>query len=119
MALLTILPFSQSINGAGVRVVQTTSPGTLIHTASTVSGESDEVWMWAYNADPSANGLISIEWGGLELPRKVALPLQSLTSPGVIPVIPGWKLFNGATVRVFGSAANFVMIDGWVNRMKA
>jgi len=113
MTTVTKIPLSASSNGAGIKVIAASTPGTLIHTATSASGSCDEIWLWAYNAD-DANAVISIEWGSdTELPRKVPVPLQT----GLVPVIPGLILQAGQTVRVFSSATNMVKMDGFVNRI--
>ena len=117
MATVTKIPLSASTNGAGVKVVATATPGTLIHTATATTGQVDEIWLWAFNGDGAANSLITVEYGDAELPVTVALPLKSASSPGLIPVIPGFLLQGGATVRVYASAANTVKIHGFVNRI--
>ena len=105
---------SSSTDGKGIKVAAIASPGTLIHTAvaGTIPGSYDEIWLWAYSSD-IGNTVIFIEWGDTDLPRKVTIPFQT----GVVPIIPGFILQNGETVRIFASAANVVMIDGFVNRI--
>lgn len=113
MATVTKIPLSASTNGAGVKVVATATPGTLIHTATATAGQVDEIWLWAYNSD-SANATLFIEWGSdTDLPRKVTIPLQS----GLVPVIPGLLLQAGLTVRMYASGANIIKVDGFVNRI--
>jgi len=112
MTTVTKIPLSAGSNGAGIKVAATATPGTLIHTATNAASTCDEIWLWAYNAD-SANVVISMEWGGTDLPRKVTIPLQS----GLVPIVPGLILQSGQTVRVFSSAPNMIMIDGFVNRI--
>jgi hypothetical protein len=105
---------SGSTDGKGIKVVATTSPGTLIHTAitGTTAGTYDEVWLWAYNAD-TANMVIYIEIGDSTLPRKITIPLQS----GLVPLLPGLLLQNAQTIKVYATGTNLIMLDGFVNRI--
>ena len=105
---------SGSTDGKGIKVVATSTPGTLIHTAvaGTTPGSYDEVWLWAYNSDV-ANTVLYIEWGDTDLPRKLTIPLQV----GLVPIIPGLLLQNGQVIRIYASAANVVKIDGFINRI--
>ncbi len=105
---------SGSTDGKGIKIVNNTSPGTLIHTAIAggLAGTCDELWLWAYNSD-IANVVIYIEWGDTDLPRKTTIPLQS----GLVPIIPGLILQNSQIVRIYASALNIVKIDGFVNRI--
>lgn len=105
---------SASVDGKGIKIAAVVSPGTLIHTAvaGTTAGSYDELWLWAYNSD-IANTVLWIEWGDADLPRKLTVPLQV----GVVPIIPGFILQNGQTVRIYASAPNVVKVDGFVNRI--
>ena len=88
---------------------------TTIHTAIAGTSSLDEVWLWAVNADTTARKL-TIEFGGATSPDC----LVELTLPpedGYTLVIPGHLLQNSLVVTAFASAANVVLINGFVNRM--
>ena len=106
---------SGSTDGKPIKVVATSTAGTLLHTAiaGTTAGTYDEIWLWAYNSH-SANLLLTIEFGGAAAPDeniKVTIPFQS----GLVPIVPGLILQNGLTVRAFAASANLITISGFVN----
>lgn len=114
MATAVKRKLSASTDGMHVKVVETGSPGTTIHTslASTTDGSYDEIYLWAYNGHTSAV-ILSIEFGTTELPNTVSLASKS----GLIPIKPGLLLQNSKVVKAFASVANVVAIHGFVNRM--
>lgn len=108
---------SGSTDGKAIKVVQTATAGTTIHTAvaGTTAGTFDEIWLWAFNSH-SANVLLTIEFGGATDPDniiEVTIPYQS----GLVPVVPGLILQNGSVVRAFAAVANVITIVGYVNTM--
>jgi hypothetical protein len=119
MAQVAKRKLSGSTDGRQVKVVATASAGTTIHTAvtGTVAGTWDEIWLWATNSD-TVSRLLTIQWGNTASPDdsiSVTLAPQS----GLVPIVPGLILQNGAIVRAFAAAANVVMISGFVNAVTA
>lgn len=107
---------SASVDGRGIKVAATGSPGTLIHTAtgSVAANEWDEVWLRAVNTSASAVKL-TIEWGGTSAPDdhvEVTIPGEQ----GFHEVIPGHVLQNSATIRAFADTANVLVLHGYVHR---
>jgi len=101
----------------GIKVVQTATAGTLIHTAvaGTTVGTWDEIWLWCYNSH-SADVVLTIEWGGVTVPDDnivITIPFKQ----GAFLIIPGWVLQNTLVVRAFASIANVLVIDGYVNKV--
>lgn len=108
---------SGSTDGMPIKVVATSTAGTLIHTAvsGTTAGTFDEIWLYAYNGHTSAVTL-TIEYGGDTVPDqniKVSLASQS----GLSLIVPGLILQNAKEVRAFASSANVITLSGWVNTM--
>lgn len=106
---------SGSTDGKPIKVVATATTGTTIHTAvsGTTAGTFDEIWLWAFNSS-SANVVLTVEFGGTTAPDQnivVTIPAQS----GLVPVIPGLILQNGAVVTAFAGSANVVTLSGFVN----
>jgi hypothetical protein len=106
---------SGSTDGKPIKIVQTATAGTLIHTAiaGTTPGTYDEIWLWAFNSHSSAITL-TIEFGGASAPDQnivISIPAQS----GLIPIMPGLILQNGLTVKAFAGSANLVTVMGFVN----
>lgn len=110
---------SGSTGGRGVKVAATASTGTTIHTTGTSATDLDEVWLFATNNDSSSLSL-TIQFGGttatddditLAIPAKTGL---TLAVPGLLLAGDG---ASGRTVRAYASAANKVVLHGYVNRM--
>ncbi len=114
MATIAKVLLSGSTNGRNVKVVATATPGTLLHTATSTSGEIDEVWLWATNSDTVSRKL-TIEFGGTTSPDdtiEVTIPAES----GPFLVVPGLPLAGGLVVRGFAATASVVLVSGYVNR---
>lgn len=106
---------SGSTDGKGIKVVATGTTGTTIHTAvaGTTAGTFDEIWLWAYNSD-TVDRLLTIEFGGTTAPdQNIVLTISA--KAGLVLVVPGLILQNGAVVTAFASAANVVTLSGFVN----
>lgn len=115
MATAVKRKLSGSTDGKPIKVAATSSTGTTIHTAvaGTTAGTFDEVWLWAFNSDTSDRTL-TVEFGGTTAPDYnivVTVPLKT----GLMLVVPGLILQNGAVVTAFASAANVVCLSGFVN----
>jgi len=116
MAAFSKVQLSGATNGRQIKVVATSTPGTLVHTATSTSGVMDEVWLYAVNSDTSDRKL-TIEYGGVTSPDdllEVTIPAES----GLVLVVPGSSPLNGGVVvRAFAASANVVMVQGYVNRI--
>lgn len=102
----------------GIKVVNSTTPGTTIHTAvaGTTANTFDEIWLWAVNSDTTARKL-TIEWGGTTVPDcliEVTIPPES----GLFLLTPGFILQNALVVTVYCALSNVVMIHGFVNEVR-
>lgn len=107
---------SGSIDGRGIKVTATVSPGSLIHTAldSVAANEWDEIFIQAVNTSAAAVKL-TVEWGGVSNPDdliEITIPAES----GFSEVINGSVLQNGAAVRAFAAQADVIILHGYVNR---
>jgi hypothetical protein len=106
---------SQSDKGLGIKVTSTTAPGQVIHYSlpSQALNEWDEIWIRAVNQSASPVTL-TIGWGftRVEDQIKVTLPANS----ALVEIIPGLVLHGAAPVYAFASAADVVVLHGWVNR---
>lgn len=115
MATYSKVLLSGSVNGKQIKVVQTATAGTLIHTAVAGASDLDEIWLWAVNSQAAVIKL-TIEWGQADAPDgniEVTINGES----GYILVVPGLLLQNELTVKAFASVANVVLINGFVNRI--
>lgn len=117
----TQIKFSASVQGRRIKVVATSTPGTLLHT--TGSGLSttvyDRLYIDAVNTDTVAR-LLTIEFGGTTSPDDtipVTIPAQS----GLCIVVDGDLLAgdgsSGVSVRAFCANANVVTVGGYVARV--
>jgi RNase P/RNase MRP subunit p29 len=106
---------SGSINGKGIKVVQTATAGTLIHTAVSSTSSMDEIWLWVYNGH-TATVTLTIEFGEATVPDgNIVIDIPS--KQGRFLVVDGRLLQNSLVVRAFASVANVLVIDGFVNQI--
>ena len=106
---------SGSTNGRGIKVAATATPGTTIHTATSVSGEMDEITLYANNSH-TADVLLTVELGGVTSPDDVVqytVPLKS----GLNIIVSGHRLNGGVVVKAFAATANVIVIFAEVNRI--
>lgn len=108
---------SGSTQGKQIKVVQTATAGTTIHTAVSGTSDLDEIWLYAVNSSSSAVKL-TIEWGEATAPDgniEVSVPAED----GYMLVAPGLLLQNSLVVKAFAGTANVILINGYVNRITA
>jgi len=120
MATFSKIALSGSTDGRLIKVAQTATAGTTIHTGSSTATTFDEIWLYAVNSD-STDRKLTIEWGGVSSPDD--LIEQTITAEsGLLLIVPGLVIKGNATplvVRAFAASANVVMIGGYVNRITA
>ena len=113
MATFSKVKFSESTDGLPVKVVQTATAGTLIHTAHATA--LDEVWLYAYNGH-TADVVLTVEYGGATVPDQniiITIP----TKAGLTLIVPGLLLTNSKEIRAFAATANVITLSGFVNRI--
>ena len=109
------IKLSASTDGLGVKISQTATAGTLVHTAVTGTTDYDEIYLWAVNSD-SSDRKVTVEFGGATSPDcliEYTVPAED----GPHLIVPGLLLQNGLTVKVFAATANVVMIYGYALRI--
>lgn len=114
MATYSRVKLSGSTNGRNIKVVQTATAGTLIHTAHAT--DQDEVWLWAINTS-AAPVKLTIEYGGVSSPDDL---IEQWIEPesGLVLIVPGSSPLTGAVVvGAFAGVANVINIQGYVNRI--
>ena len=118
MAVYSRITLSGSTNGAPIPVAATATPGTLVHTAVSGSGASDEVYMWAANVTGAA-ATLTIPWGGVADPGSHLVKAYSIgpNSPPT-PISVGQAIAGGLEVRAFSGTANAINITGFANRIQ-
>ncbi len=112
MSSFAKLLFSESVDGEGVLISTSGSPGTLIHTADATA--LDEIWLYAINNGTVLNDL-TIEWGESAAKGHIiqTIPIKS----GLVLIVPGLILTNSLSLRAFSETANFISVHGFVNRI--
>jgi hypothetical protein len=115
MATYSKVLLSGSTNGKQIKVVETATAGTTIHTAVSGTSSLDEIWLYAINSSAS-NVKLTIEWGEANAPDgniEVTIPAED----GYMLVVPGLLLQNSLVVKAFAGTANVILINGYVNRI--
>ena len=107
---------SGSTDGKGIKVVQTATAGTAIHTAvaGTTAGTYDEVFLWAQN-NHTADVVLTVEFGDADTEHNIIVTIPA--KAGLYAVVPGFPLQNEATVKAFAGTANVITVHGFVNSM--
>lgn len=117
---LALQPAGSTGTGLGVKVAQTATAGTAVHTASSTATTIDEIWLYAVNSSASSVKL-TIEWGQADAPDG-NIEVTVLPEAGLVTVIPGLVLQGNASakvVRAFAGTADVIVIHGFVNRITA
>ncbi len=115
---LCLQPAGTTGTGLAIKVAQTVTAGTTIHTASSASATIDEIWLYAVNTSASSVKL-TIEWGEATAPDG-NVEVTILPEAGLVTIIPGFLLQGNATpkvVKAFAGTANVICIHGFVNRI--
>jgi len=109
--------FSESVDGRGIAISGSATPGVLVHTAVAGSavGVYDEVWLYAYNSH-SSSVAVTVEFGGSIVPGDIVKATVPAVS-GLLPLIPGYPLQGGCEVRVYAAVQNVVAVSGFVNKI--
>lgn len=119
----SILPLSGSTQGEPIKVVATSTPGTLVHTTGTNATVVDRLYLWANNTQAAATAttvLLTLEWGDATAPdhnKIVAIPGQA----GDVQLADGLPLLgNGSvalTVKAFAATTAVLNISGYILRV--
>jgi hypothetical protein len=115
MATFTKALLSGSVNGKGIKIAATGSPGDTIHTAVAGTASFDEIWLYVTN-NHTADVTFTLQWGGTTavdhdvvytVPYKDGLKIQ----------IPGFLLQNGLVVKGYASITNVLVVYGFVHQI--
>ena len=116
MATFTKRLLSGSTDGKAIKVVQTATAGTTIHTAVSGTSSLDEVWLYAHNSS-SATVKLTLEWGEATAPDGHIEINIGAEGTGLVLIAPGLLLQNSLVIKAFAGTANVVTITGYVNRI--
>ena len=114
MATFSKVKLSGSTDGKAIKVVQTATAGTTIHTAHSTA--LDEIWLYAHNSSASTVKL-TLEWGEATAPDGNIEINIGAEGTGLVLVSPGLLLTNSLVVKAFAGTANVVTLTGYVNRI--
>jgi hypothetical protein len=117
MATFSKRLLSGSTDGKAIKVVQTATAGTTIHTAVSGTSDIDEIWLYAVNSSASAVKL-TLEWGEATAPDG-NIELSVVAESGLVLLTAGLLLQNSLVVKAFAASANVILIHGYVNRITA
>ena len=116
-ATFTKRALSGSTSGRGIKVVQTGTAGTTIHTSVSGTSDFDEIWIYAFNGHTSSL-VLTLEWGGATVPDdNIVCTIPA--AAGLQLVAPGLLLQNGCILKAFAGTANKIVLYGFVNRITA
>ena len=118
MATFTKNHLSGSSDGKGIKVAQTATAGTTIHTGPTNTAHFHEVWLYAVNTSASSVKL-TIEWGDATSPDS-HIEVSVSAESGLTLLVPGLVLQGNATaltVKAFAATANVIVVHGYVNEI--
>jgi len=112
MSTITKVFPSGAAYGVPVKVVATSTPGTLFHTAHATS--SDEVYLYATNTSGTDRQL-TVEFGGPTAPDYNIV--MTIPAGDTVLVVAGVPISNSLTVKCFAAAANVINVFGFINRI--
>ena len=117
MATFSKQLLSGSTDGKAIKVVQTATAGTTIHTAVSGTSDIDEIWLYAVNSS-ALSVKLTLEWGEATAPDG-NIELSVAAESGLVLLTAGLLLQNSLVVKAFAATANVILIHGFVNRITA
>lgn len=112
------IPLSESEDWRGILIDQVVSPGNLIHVTSPNINVIDVLHLWAEHTNASGGGLatITVEFGGLDVPRD--LMVRDIPIKSALSIVPGRCLSGDSLeVRVFSTLGSDINVWGFINRI--
>ena len=115
-SVVKIRKLSESVDGKPIVVEDDATPGTLIHTAVSgqVTGTYDRVWLYGCNNHTEVVQ-ITIEFGDDQTSSNIIHSIEAQS--GLMLLVPGLPLQNGATVNAFASVENVISLSGYVENV--
>lgn len=102
-----------STDGLAIDVVATSSPGTIVHTATSGTDYWDYVQVWLVNRDTVARDVV-VEWGDTNAKDRITIALAP--SIGPVPVFESPRLLrDGRVVRVYCATTGVISAYGEVH----
>ena len=121
MTSLSKLQLSNSVFGKQILVTGTgLLETTTIHSGvsgagANVTGEMDEVYLYAYNSH-SGDLELTVQWGGglMADEMKTTIPFWA----GRYLIIDGKLAMSGIQIEAYAESGNLINLDGYVNRIQ-
>ena len=116
MATFSKSILSGSTDGKQIKVAQTATAGTLIHTGPTNTAHLHEIWLYAVNTS-ATDVKLTVEYGGAASPDD-HIEYTVKAENGLYLIVPGLLIKGNATaltVRAFAATTNVICISGYVN----
>ena len=102
-------PLSGQSSWAPVHITGTNTSGA--HTVHTAPNRGfDRVWVWA-NCTHTAAVLLSLEWTGAGVTKQLDFSITNDTRDD--PVVDGWLLGGGATLKAFAATTAVINLVGY------
>ena len=109
---VSLVKFSASTNGRQINVAATSTPGTLIHTASATA--ADQVYLYATNA-LSTPVTLTLEFGGTASTDLMIADVYGRNGNAL--VVSGSLLTGSVALRAYADTANALNLSGYVMRV--
>lgn len=106
-------PLSGSTHGRGIKVVQTASAGTTIHTGQASTTLTDVVTLYACNTETAITRRLTLEWGGTTAPDDNLI--FDIPPASTVCIVADLIIRNSLVIRAFCPTANVIVIFGFVN----
>jgi hypothetical protein len=117
MASYSKVLLSGSTNGKGVKVAETSSPGTTIHTAVAGTTDLQELWVWAVNTS-AVDVKLTLQYGGTTAVDN-DIEFTVVAEDGLKIVLPGLLLNNTLILKAWAGTADVIVLYGFVNQIVA
>ena len=122
MATYSKIPLSGTANGLGLLISSGSVgvAGPTIHTGSSNTAVTDEVWLYAQNYDTTDRKL-TIQYGGVTAGTN-EIEYTVKAENGLYLVVPGLLLVGHATPKVitaYAATNTSIVVYGYVNRITA
>lgn len=102
---------SGSTYGRPIVLSSTSSPGTTIHTATSTTGQIDEVYVEAANTG-SSDAVLTVTANNV-----IVSQVTILAGAGLAIVLNGIRYNGGTVIRAYADTANVINISCIVNRI--
>lgn len=100
---MAIKGLSESTNGKPILIIDSASPGQIIHRASQ-SINIEMPYIYALNSNAFGVATITLEWGGTEASNRISMHVDPRA--GSILLSDGFPINNGTIIRAYSDTSN-------------